>query len=91
VHAFEAAREHEDLAERTWLRHQRQIAGIELEDDLVALLLVLEVAGAQGGADQVAMAPSTSSLSAWLMAGRRLLMSASLSSAAARVASAAQD
>jgi hypothetical protein len=38
VHAFEAAREHIDLAVRTRFRHQRQVAGVELEDDLVALL-----------------------------------------------------
>jgi hypothetical protein len=53
VHAFEAAREHIDLAERTRLRHQRQVAGIELEDDLVALAHVLEVVGAHGCQHQV--------------------------------------
>ncbi len=51
VHAFEAAREHVDLAEWTRLGRQRQVACVDLEDDLLAG--VLEVVGAHGGQRQV--------------------------------------
>ena len=56
MHAFEAARENIDFAERPWLRQERKRSAVELEDHRVAALRILEIGGAQGCQHQVGQA-----------------------------------
>ena len=53
MHAFEAAREHENFTIRTRLRQERELAAVEFENDGVADLRILEVGRAQGRQHQV--------------------------------------